>query len=304
MENQPITAPPALVGASYNIYRYTDSIYKIVHFRNPRVFVGSEKPRKDKPASSLDEKLDASISRAKRIILEYALCNSWEWFGTFTLDKTKYDRYNLAKFYKDFTQWIRDQRKKFKTPIRYILIPEMHQDGAWHMHGLLAGVPDLRTFSSLRVDGWNVPDRVVDGGYSCWLGFHRKFGFCSLGALRNPVACGFYVSKYVGKSLQDSGIKVGSHLYYANHGLARAQFHGDVYGESDFLDRFTVNHYEFVDTGFTKLQDNLDWSFGLDLMNFECLDIPSEIPEHVSDPELASVFQDCLGIQTLMEGFH
>lgn len=39
--------PPPLVGPNYNIYRFTDQIYKIVHFKSPKVYcMVDSKPRK------------------------------------------------------------------------------------------------------------------------------------------------------------------------------------------------------------------------------------------------------------------
>lgn len=256
--------PWALQGPSYTIHRYTDQIYKIVHFKSPRSFV--ERSEKcDRSAKGNSEKMDAAISRAKRVCLEIGLCNHWDWFCTFTLDKEKYDRHNLRKWYKDFTQWIRDQRKKTGRRIRYLLIPELHQDGAWHMHGLMEDVPETISFAELRyIRGWKVPDKLVTGNYRCWLDCHVKFGFCSLGCLRSPVAAGFYVTKYISKSLSESTISVGAHLYYASHNLMRSSIHARIYGSSYSFDRWLVNDYEFVKTGMTFVEDGLDWTFALE----------------------------------------
>lgn len=256
--------PWALVGPSYTIHKYTDQIYKIVHFKTPRIFV--ERSEKcDRSPKGNSEKLDASISRAKRVCLEIGLCNHWDWFCTFTLDKTKYDRHNLGAWYKDFSQWIRDQRKKTGCRIRYLLIPELHQDGAWHMHGFMEDLPDTVSFAELRfIYGWKVPDKLVSGDYRCWVDCHNKFGYCSLGRLKNPVAAGFYVTKYISKSFSETTLAVGAHLYYASHGLMRASLHCCVYGERPELHRWLSNKYEFVETGMTFLEDNLDWSFALD----------------------------------------
>ena len=51
-----------------------------------------------------NKKLDNSLSRSRQKIQEYILCNDFDFFCTFTLDQTKYDRYNLDKFIKDFSQ--------------------------------------------------------------------------------------------------------------------------------------------------------------------------------------------------------
>lgn len=94
-------------------------------------------------------KLLSNLSRTRNTIFELAMCNEWDLFCTFTLDKTKYDRYNLDSFRKDFTHMIRYLREKYKSKIDYLLIPERHKDGAWHMHGFIKGLPseELREFT-------------------------------------------------------------------------------------------------------------------------------------------------------------
>ena len=214
-----------LVGPTFNVYKYNNNLYKVVHFPRPRPLLAAP-GEVDRSKKGRDRKLDAAVSRARKNVLELALCNPWDWFGTFTLDKEKYNRYDLDKFHKDFTQWIRDQRKKTRSPIRFLLVPELHKDGAWHMHGLMYGVPGLVSFRDLRAQhNWNLPDKLVDGDFFCWMAFHAKFGFCSLGAVRDPVAVSHYIAKYVTKSLDDSGVDVGQHLYYCSRGLDRSVLH-------------------------------------------------------------------------------
>lgn len=298
--NDVVDGSTALVGPSYNIYRYTDQIYKVIHWPSPRSLI---KPvtAPDRSQKGNQKKLDPSISRSRRVVLELALCNQWQWFCTFTLDKSKYDRYKLDAWYKDFSQWIRDQRKKTKRKIRYLIIPELHKDGAWHMHALMSDVPHLVSFYRLRKHGWYLPDYLIDEGFYCWYEYFEKFGFCSLGAIQDPVKCGFYISKYMEKSI-GSAIAVGSHTYYASHGLNRATKHDEVYGESQYLNTFIHNKYEFCETGMTKVEDNVDWWFSVGegavspLGGFDFGD-----PDYCSDPNEFDYAFD--GIQEMMEGF-
>ena len=257
--------------------------------------------KRDRSRKGNAEKLDAAISRAKRVVLEIALCNHWDWFCTFTLDQTKYDRYNLKAWYQDFTQWIRDQRKKTGHKIRYLLIPELHLDGAWHMHGLFADVPETISFAELRyIHGWKLPDKLIKGNYRCWLDYHYKFGSCSLGQLRNPVAAGFYVSKYISKGLQQSNIAVGGHLYYVSHGLMRSSVQVQIWEETDAFDHWLTNKYEFIETGFTHVDDGLNWTFALEYDKIRPLDQAYagdlvKLEEEDSDA--------CEVIQLTLEGF-
>lgn len=281
----PLQVPLDLIRADYNIYRYTDEVYKVVKFRSvaPRLGIVHDRDK------HYDHKLDASLSRAKRVVLELALCNEWMFFCTFTINKSKFDRTDLDAWYKSFNQFIRDTRKKSGLDIRYVLVPEKHADGSWHMHGMFSDIsPLLSSFADLLAAGANVPLHLATSGYFNWLDYQRKFGFCSFGLIRNSVACAFYVTKYVSKSLSESVSQVGRHLYYASQGLNRAQFHGDVYGNCEYLNSFLRNHYDFCSTGMTALKDGVSWDFALEYMDYELM-VP--LDQAVEEPEVDRFFE-------------
>lgn len=292
-----------LVGPTFNVYKYNNNLYKVIHFPRPRPLVACSEV--DRTKKGRDRKLDAAVSRARKNVLELALCNPWDWFGTFTLDKEKYNRYDLEKFHKDFTQWIRDQRKKTGKAIRFLLVPELHEDGAWHMHGLMYNLPDLVSFRDLRAQhGWRIPDELVDGDFSCWVDFHKKFGFCSLGALRDPVAVSHYIAKYVTKSLDDFGVDVGKHLYYCSRGLDRAILHSQLFEPSAELAAFCTQKYEFCSTGFVDVDDPDKWLDALEYVEGlryvgKCFALTDETPPESRDP----FFEMQEGIQEALEGF-
>ena len=58
------------------------------------------------------EKLSNNVARAKTKINELALCNPWSWFVTLTIDKDKYDRYDLKTYYKHFSQFLNNLNRK------------------------------------------------------------------------------------------------------------------------------------------------------------------------------------------------
>lgn len=269
----------------YKIHRYTDQIYKVVKFKRSGGAVGIGIKRKE--AQHNDKKIDQSLSRTRRIVLELALCNNWEYFCTFTVSPDNYDRKDLDKFHKDFTQFIRDQRKKYSVDIRFVLVPELHKDGSWHMHGLISGLdPALEPFFCLdrkgvrSVNGRRLPKKLIQGKYKCWFDYWQKFGFCSLGKIQNKTACAFYVAKYISKQIDGHTQPVGSHLYYASRGLNRSTPWGDVYQDSTELDKYLQHNYEFCSVGMTSLQDDLNWTFA-----GEYIDIPPMQLLELPDPE-------------------
>lgn len=294
----PLEPVPELVRADYNVYRYTDTIYKIVRFRStaPRVGLSDKKG-----CQHYDNKLDASLSRARRVVLELALCNPWDYFVTLTISPDKFDRFDLEAWYKRFSQCLRDQRKK-GLDIAFLLVPERHTNGAWHCHGLIRGNLELVSFADERASGLSVPDDLVDGGYLDWPFYRDKFGWCSFAPVQNSVAVAYYVTKYLTKDNSRMVSAVGSHLYYSSHGLQRADLHTEIYGYCQPLDKFLVNHYDFCDTGMTSVSDGCDWTFALEYGLVEPLDIPNEDVLSFDD-EIVAVdsFVGCE--QLLLDGF-
>lgn len=259
---------------TYRLFRYTDKVYKLVKFKRRMPYSYHLQKKAETP--KYDFKLDSSISRTKRVVLELALCNSWEYFCTFTISKDKHDRSNLAAWRETFLQWIRDQRKK-GIDIKYLLVPERHKDGSWHMHGLMSGVgSQLVSFEEERKKGLRVPSKLVNNGFYDWPAYREKFGFCSFAFVRNSVAVSYYTLKYITKDVAESSQAVGLHLYYANRGLNRSSLQAEIYSGSTYLDSFLENHYQFCSTGMTKVKDNLDWTFGLDYVDFAPLFEPEE----------------------------
>lgn len=307
--SQYVACPPPLVQPDYNIYRYTDSLYKIVHIKNPRPLIRGPRRVKVRTDDEPIKKSDCNLSRARRTILELALCNNWHYFATFTLDKMKYDRYDLASFKKDLTQFIRDQRKKSKKnghdlAIPFLIVPECHKNGAWHCHALFGDIsPLLVSFKDERRAGMDLPDYLVTNDFYDWPDYRKKFGFCSFGLIRNQVAASFYITKYISKDLITQG---GLHTYIPSRGLNRASCQSQIYGKTDAFDKWLVNDYQFVKTGMTAVSDGLDWTFGFELdyrliremQNWKQFDYSSADPYDQSS--LDSYFNY---IQTAMDGF-
>ena len=178
-----------------------------------------------------EEKLENNISRAKSKVLEYALCNDFQYFVTLTLDSKKMDRSNISEYIKKLGQYIRNIKKATGQKIEYILIPERHADGEnWHMHGLMKNLQDLREYNEEE----NIPQRMKNKikkyreenlNLYEWVGYSKKFGFNCIEPIRNKDACAKYITKYISKNLDnDKGItEKNKKKYYASRGLKTAK---------------------------------------------------------------------------------
>lgn len=215
------------VSGYFNIKKFSDDYYKLTYIPHYNykvdVYDGFSKSdnlklgqvEADEFLQELEEekkenkiKLTNNLSRAKGKVFDYAMCNKFDYFITLTLDKNKYDRDNLSKYIKDLGQFIRDQRKKFNTDIQYILIPEKHKNGSWHIHGLIRGIPESEISKN-------------NNGYLDWFAYSNKFGYCSISKIRNHEAVAKYITKYISKSFNDfSGVtETNKKLYYNSRGL-------------------------------------------------------------------------------------
>ena len=165
-------------------------------------------------------KLNNNLVRAKTVIREYALCNEFEYFITFTLDKKKYNRYDLKTYIKDLGQFIRDYRKKYNKDIQYLIIPERHKDGAWHLHGLIKGIDNSHLVNFDLIPG--APGKLKNKEYYNFELYAKKFGFCSLGKIKDINKISSYITKYINKEL-GNGLDLGNKSYYCSRGLKKAE---------------------------------------------------------------------------------
>lgn len=247
--------PPDLCTPDYNVYKYRSDYYKVVRFRSTQPRLGPL-VHSSKGDYIHDGKLEASISRARKVVFELALCNEWKWFASFTIAKDKFDRFDFKKYYSAFKEFIKHRSSVLGVPIPYLLVPELHKDGAWHMHGFFTSAIDslLVPFQELLAAGQNVPVILALDGYYNMPVYQKRFGFCSFGLIQDKIAVSHYVIKYISKSFGSNAAKVGANLYYCSHGLMRSQSLGGVYGSCPDLDAVLVNHYEFCSTGFWRLE--------------------------------------------------
>lgn len=256
----PITALPELVTPDYNLYQYRPDFFKVVRNAStaPRIHI----PREKGDGYLHDDKLPQALSRARNVCLQLALCNEWKWFATFTIAKNNFDRKNLDGFYERFTDFLKYRSKKLGCKIPYLLVPEQHGDGSWHMHGFFTSAIDslLVSFAELDKNGYRssegkkLPRKLINKGYYNMPDYQDRFGFCSFGEIRNHDATAFYATKYISKSFQGDAKRVGLKLYYCSQGLNRAEYYDSVYGPCPQLDACLTNHYEHCSTGFYRLE--------------------------------------------------
>ena len=269
----------------YTIHRYRDDVYKVVAFKGARVEDPSLLRLHPEEQQHNENKLASNFSRARSMVLQYAICNPWSYFFTGTLDKSKIDRYDLDTYQHSLMQFVRDKRKAYSCRLQVLLVPERHKDGAWHMHGLIAGLDK----SVLSYFSPPAPQHLIDGGFLNWSDYADKYGFCSLAPVRDPLATAFYVTKYISKDLSGRDTDLGRHLYFHSRPLRKAEKASDVYMPNKALDDCCDADFEFCKVG---MVEDKDWTFPLawdgveldDMYNPRPLQVASDFNPATIDP--------------------
>lgn len=187
---------------------------------------GEDRQRHKKNTAGNESKLEASLSRTKSTIFELALCNDWEWFVTLTLNPEYHDRKDLKNYKSKLSTWIKNYNRIHKSNIKYLLIPENHKDGSWHMHGLMQGLPkeELHEFTEQEKLPLKMLIEIAKGHrlYN-WPAYVKAFGYISISKIINMESVSTYITKYITKDLLSTRIGLNDHLYYCSQGLKRAE---------------------------------------------------------------------------------
>lgn len=203
----------------YRIYDYplNDKPYKHILLYGGRGCSHAPVERSESP-----ERLPESLSRSRRLVRDYILCNPFDYFCTFTFDGGRVDRYNYKECASKLTKFFNNFRNRKAPDFRYIVIPEFHEDGAIHFHGMVSGLPK---------DEFEVPDKIPKRvgkqvllvpntqQYVRWKSY--KLGFFSCSLIKNYPASANYVSKYITKDLME--IPPGQKIVLHSTGLHKPE---------------------------------------------------------------------------------
>ena len=277
----------------YRIWEYPNSFvpYKHVYIKRDRVEKGREKASKNTAAilealkeidkkNEEDLKLKESLSRTKRNIVDLILCNPFEYFCTFTFNPDKIARYDYSVCQKKIRNFFNNFKSRYAPDFKYLIIPEFHEDGAIHFHGVCSGFPD----GELKRNTY---------GYLDWERYRKSFGFFNCSKIRNYNACAFYVSKYVTKDLIAVG-KNGS-AYMCSLGLNRPKL---IYDEDNIPVLFKPEfENEYCAVVYDRVGFNDEEGLSISLNCLDDFEFP--IDENISDCN----FESLSGEQLVMAAF-
>jgi len=197
-----------------------------------------ERKRKSGDASD-PENVSRAVRRAKINLRDLALCNEMKYFVTVTIDQMQIDRYDMEAIVKKMNVWCSNRVQR--DGLAYILVPELHRDGAIHFHGFMNDAMEMVDSGTVSLPGQKKPKRprserqrlewLQSGGRIVYNIPDWNFGFTTAIELYgDPVSAVMYCCKYIGKQTQgETPQKIGGRWFY--HGGCRNRpsvFYADV----------------------------------------------------------------------------
>ena len=197
------------------------------------------RPKKDEEdgRGSPDKERSQEVSRKRAVQMVYdiAKANIWDWFITLTFDPIIVDSYDYddcVKHIKLFTDVLRHKSKDFV----YLLVPELHEKGRYHFHGLIKGpLPHKKAYHY-----WTAEPILDDNGHQVYNIPIFKYGFTTAIKCYSQAATG-YVAKYITK--QDA-VPEGKKRYWASRNAARPKLEYLELDMEEYCRIFNASDYQ------------------------------------------------------------
>lgn len=188
-------------------------------------------PRSKKVRDADSSPSARAVHRAVSSIRDIVLCNSWDWWVTLTIAPDSMDegwRYDYDAQQKKIRILLDNMVRR--KGLRYILIPELHQDGAIHYHGFFGGGIKAKWSGTMQSPSGGKPVRVksVDRKRLVAEGWREVYnlpdwtlGFSTaIAPYGDRLGAARYACKYATKMLSE-GKKIGGRYYLSGGELCR-----------------------------------------------------------------------------------
>lgn len=157
-----------------------------------------------------------SFNRTVAHLYDLLHSNEWQYFITLTLDpkivRDRYDYQCSIDCIQHFTDLL------YRSGSCYVIVPERHEDGAWHFHGVLN----------------NVADSQLDVNYDQYFTLRQyHYGYSSVSSIVDTAKAANYILKYMVKGYNYLDIPKGKKRYFASRSLDMPDIENDVLTSQD-----------------------------------------------------------------------
>lgn len=173
-------------------------------------------------AKNKEKSIKQAMNRAREKIHGYILANEWEYWATQTFNPEVIDRYDLDEIIRRYNKRLKNLRQRKYHNLRWLIVPEQHKDGAWHLHMFMAGIPEDRVvYSGYDYFNKSKGDKVYSRRIYNWIdtidyGFND---YLYIGECDPIERCKIanYVTKYITKELAQK--RYNKKMYWSSRGL-------------------------------------------------------------------------------------
>lgn len=145
------------------------------------------------------------LQKARRTIVDYALCNSFEFFGTITVDSKKWDINRPDVIQKALSSKLH-MWEVSHDGFKYIYVPEYGEETKrLHFHFLASG---LETFVNEH------------GKLDCHL-FRDNFGWCQISPIGKEDSDRLNTALYCSKYITKKNVRISHRYFFNSHGLKK-----------------------------------------------------------------------------------
>jgi hypothetical protein len=210
MNNNKVFNLKSIVAGDIERHKYFDRVVVVPHNGG---FTGKRGQSLDR-----DKSIRESMYRAKEKIYGYFMANDWAYWATQTLDPENFDRFDLDEVIKKYNQKLYNLKKRSCPELKWLIVPETHKDGAWHLHMFMMGIPaDRLRFSGCYhyCEGEKKPiyNWIDTEGY----GFNYYLYIGDAGPKQKAKMVN-YITKYITKELATE--RFNKKKYWTSKGLA------------------------------------------------------------------------------------
>lgn len=149
------------------------------------------------------------LRRARVAVVDYALCNRFDYFGTITFNDAWHDVTNALACRDSILNAFDNYKKRYSSSFQYILIGEYgEKTHRLHFHFLVKGI--------------NKDDLFINRHHKLdWAYTSERFGFTQICKIGNSKIDHERVARYCSKYITKENIRISNHRYFCSKGLVK-----------------------------------------------------------------------------------
>lgn len=169
--------------------------------------------KEEKMRTVEDLERSKAVSRTRTVNRLYYLTRSniWDWFVTLTFNPDRVDSMDYDECVRRLSVWLNNCKKKCPE-MKYIVVPEKHESGRYHFHGLFSGCEGL---------GFVQSGHYTETGEIIYNIGSYRMGWTTATRVTDSTRVARYVTKYISKDL--CSVTPGKRRYWASRNIQEAE---------------------------------------------------------------------------------